>query len=88
MCKFDRLQGDGADLMIRKKERETLRQSLESAKSQNLDQIGQKISALESKQEWAESELLKKDLTVITERLNELERRIRSIAVSMPIFIE
>ncbi|MFH1105786.1 MAG: hypothetical protein V1731_01075 [Candidatus Aenigmatarchaeota archaeon] len=86
--KFDALQHDVSDLMILKKDTDSLRQSLDKAKSQNLDQIGQRISALESKQEWAESELLKKDLTAVTERLNELERRIRSIAVSMPIFIE
>lgn len=86
--KFDMLQRDVSDLMILKKDMESLRQSLDNAKALNIEQIGQKVDFVANKQEWVESELLKKDLTVITERLNELERRLRGMAVSMPIFIE
>ncbi len=85
---IDSLQRDVSDLMILRKDTENLRQLVGKVKLQNIEQIDQKIELLSKKQEWVESELLKKDLTVVMEKLAELDRRFREMAVSMPVFIE
>ncbi len=85
---IDSLQRDVSDLMILKKDIESLRQLVAKVKLQNIEQIDQRIELLSKKQEWVESELLKKDLTVVMEKLAELDRRFREMAVSMPVFIE
>ncbi|MBI1972360.1 MAG: hypothetical protein HYS53_03605 [Candidatus Aenigmarchaeota archaeon] len=67
---------------------EDFRKKLERSKVGELDKIAGDLDRVKARSEWLEDELLKKDITAINERLNELETELQRTKAMMPIVLE
>ncbi len=86
--KIDQFQQQVSEIKLLKVDVDDFRKKLERSKVGELDRLAGDVERVKARSEWLEDELLKKDITAITERLDELETEITKTRAMMPVVLE
>ncbi len=86
--KMQKFESQIAEIKMLKTDVEDFRKKLERSKVGELDKLTADVERVKARSEWLEDELLKKDITSINERLDELETEIQKTRAMMPIVLE
>ncbi len=86
--RIDQFQQKVSEIKLLKTDMDDFRKKLERSKVGELDRLSGDVERVKARSEWLEDELLKKDITAITERLNELETEITKTKAMMPVVLE
>ncbi|MBI2085518.1 MAG: hypothetical protein HYT71_03320 [Candidatus Aenigmarchaeota archaeon] len=86
--KMQKFEEQISEIKMLKTDIEDFRKKLERSKVGELDKLAGDVERVKARSEWLEDELLKKDITSINERLDELETEIQKTRAMMPIVLE
>ncbi len=86
--KMQKFESQIAEIKMLKADVEDFRKKLERSKVGELDKLTGDVERVKARSEWLEDELLKKDITAINERMNELETELQRTKAMVPIVLE
>lgn len=86
--KMQKFEEQISEIKMLKSDIEDFRKKLERSKVGELDKIAGELDRVKARSEWLEDELLKKDITAINERMDELQAEIQRTKAMMPIVLE
>ncbi len=86
--KIDQFQQQVSEIKMLKTDVDDFRKKLERSKVGELDRLSGDVERVKARSEWLEDELLKKDITAITDRLSGLETEITRTKAMMPVVLE
>ncbi len=86
--KMQKFEEQISEMKMLKADIEDFRKKLERSKVGELDKLTGDVERVKARSEWLEDELLKKDITAINERMDELETEIQKTKAMMPIILE
>ncbi|MBI4167467.1 MAG: hypothetical protein HY515_00775 [Candidatus Aenigmarchaeota archaeon] len=86
--KMQKFESQISEIKMLKSDVEDFRKKLERSKVGELDKLTGEVERVKARSEWLEDELLKKDITAINERMNELETELQRTKAMVPIVLE
>ncbi|MFH0889965.1 MAG: hypothetical protein V1836_02360 [Candidatus Aenigmatarchaeota archaeon] len=86
--KINQFQQQVSEIKLLKTDVEDFRKTLERSKVGELDRLSGEVERVKARGEWLEDELLKKDMTSLIERTNDLEMEIDKVKALMPVVLE
>ncbi len=86
--KLAQFQQQVSEIKLLKTDVDEFRKALEHSKVGELDKLTGEVGRIRARSEWLEDELLKKDMTALIERTNELETEIDRVKALMPVVLE